>query len=224
MSLKSPRLIASLSVICLAVLIVSCGQQSNSPTGPSSFGSSVGVRPAVTEYWVTLSDEAPAGPLDDDPALVPVPPPPPPPGSGPVPWPPGPPPMAAPGVPVPTPPSTHFRVSVRIDPERVPYSGVPVPLFSCRDNRHTWYYDQKITADTGIGVTFTERGNFFDGRFTSKNTQTIRLEGNNGAILHTRWCSAYPTPHYAQTRFKGRDDNNEPITLSGPWVALLTPL
>lgn len=223
MSLKLPKLIAPLAVAGVAVLIVSCGQQSNSPTGPSSISRSVSVQPAVTEYWVTLSDEAPAGALDDGPPVAPAPLPPPP-GSGPLPWPPGPPPMALPGIPVPTPPNTHFRVHVTVDPDRVPYSGVPVPLFSCRDNRHTWYYDQKLATDTGIGVTFTERENFFDGRFTSKNGETIRLEGNNGAILHTRWCSAYPIPHYAQTRFKGKDDNGEVITLSGPWVQLLTPL
>ena len=105
----------------------------------------------------------------------------------------------------------------------MPYSGVPVPTFSCRDNRHTWYYDQIIATDTGIGVTFSERENFFDGRFVSKNGETVRIEGNAGVILHTRWCSAFPIPHYAQTRFKGKDDNGEPITFSGPWVRLLTP-
>jgi len=226
MSLKSPRLIAPLSVACMAVLIVSCGQQTGTPTGPSStISTQTRVQSAApNEYWVTLSDESPvSGALDDDPGIAPLPPPPPPPGSGPTPWPPGPPPLALPGVPVPTPPNTHFRVHVTVDPDRVPYSGVPVPLFSCRDNQHTWYYDQKLATDTGIGVTFTERDNFFDGRFTSKNTSTIRMEGNNGAILHTRWCSAFPIPHYAQTRFKGKDDNGEVITLSGPWVQLLTP-
>jgi len=131
--------------------------------------------------------------------------------------------MAQPGVPVPTPPATHFRLHVKVDPEPVPYSGVPVPTFSCRDNRHTWYYDQIIATDTGIGVTFSERENFFDGRFVSKNGETIHVEGNAGVTLHTRWCSAFPIPHYAQTRFKGKDDNGEPITFSGPWVRLLTP-
>ena len=124
---------------------------------------------------------------------------------------------------MPTPPNTHFRVSVRVDPNPVPYSGVPVALFSCRDNRHTWYYDQLLSTDTGIGVTLTERENFFDGRFVSRNPTTIRIEGNNGAKLQTRWCSAFPGPHYAQTRFKGKDDNGELITLSGPWVPMLTP-
>jgi len=41
--------------------------------------------------------------------------------------------------------------------------------------------------------------------------------------LHTRWCSGYSKPHYAQTRFKGRDETGEPITISAPWVRLLTP-
>ena len=131
--------------------------------------------------------------------------------------------MAAPGVPVPTPPSTHHRLSLKVDPEPVPYSGTPVPLFSCRDNRHTWYYDQYLHSETGIGVTFHERENFFDARFTGKNSESIRLNGNATVILRTRWCSAYAKPHYAQTSFKGQDDNGEPITISGPWVRLLTP-
>lgn len=223
MSLKSPKLLAPFSVIGLAALIVSCGQQSNSLTGPTSIGSTSGFS-QVVEYIDMLADPATgiSGAFDDEPAPI-VPPPPPPPGSGPTPWPPGPPPMALPGVPVPTPPNTHFRVNVRVDPNPVPYSGVPVPLFACRDNRHTWYYDQLLQSDTGIGVTLTERENFFDGRFVSKNSTTIRLEGNNGAKLQTRWCSAFPGPHYAQTRFKGKDDNGELITLSGPWVPMLTP-
>jgi hypothetical protein len=105
----------------------------------------------------------------------------------------------------------------------VPYSGVPVGTFSCRDNKHTWYYDQHLISDSGIGITFTERENFFDGRFVSKISESIHIDGNRSVILHTRWCSAFPKPHYTQTRYKGRDDMGEPITFSGPWVRLLTP-
>jgi len=215
MSLTSPRLIASFTVLSLAALtIASCSQQ-NSPTSPSSFTVSGAVQPAVTEYWVTLFDET-------DPNAPPEAPPPP--GSGPVPWPPGPPPNALPLVPVPTPPSTHFRVTIKIDPEPVPHSGQPVETFSCRDNRHTWFYDQHLHGETGVVVTFTERDNFFDGRFVNKNTESIRLGGNGTAILHTRWCSAYPKPHYTQTRFKGKDEQGDTVEISGPWVRLLTPL
>ncbi|MBF8299933.1 MAG: hypothetical protein HW394_303, partial [Acidobacteria bacterium] len=42
-------------------------------------------------------------------------------------------------------------------------------------------------------------------------------------ILHTRWCSGHAKPHYAQSRFKGKDEYGEAITISGPWVRLLTP-
>lgn len=218
MSLTSPRVIVPFIVLSLAALaIASCGRQ-NSPTAPSSV-TAAALQPAVTEYFVTLFDEAPAPPREPPaPELPPAP------GSAPVPWPPGPPPLAAPGVPVPTPPSTHFRlVPLKVDPEPVLHSGTPVGTFSCRDLKYTWYYDQHLNAETSVPVTFTERENFFDGRFVNTNTEAIRLVVHVPVILHTRWCSGYAKPHYAQTRFKGKDDNGEPVTISGPWVRLLTP-
>lgn len=238
MSLTSPRLILPFVALSLAALsIASCSQQST-PTAPSaattssSATTSTTLQPTVTEYFDTLFDPAPppaartAGP-QDVPASgdsAPVPEVPPVPGSGPVPWPPGPPPLAAAGVPMPTPPSMHFRLTpLKVDPEPVAHSGTPVGLFSCRDLPYTWYYDQHLNAETDIPVTLTERDNFFDGRFVSTNTQSIRLVVHVPVILHTRWCSAYPKPHYVQTSFKGKDDNGEPVVVSGPWVRLLTP-
>jgi hypothetical protein len=193
-----------------AVTITSCTQQT--PTAPSALGGSIASQPAA-EYWVTLYDETPGPPA-----------PPPPSGSAPSPWPPGPPPAAQPGVPVPTPPSPpHPRLHIKIDPEPVQHSGKPVGIFSCRDHKYSWYYDQHLISDTGVVVTFSERENFFDGRFTSKNGETIQIPGNKSVVLHTRWCSSWPRPHYTQTRFKGRDENGEPVEISGPWVRLLTP-
>src|SRR3977135_1000838 len=129
--MSSPRLIASLlTVSAAAVLIASCGEQTL-PTVPSSVISPTALRASVTEYFDTLVDPTfapPPGHLAHPPApglpiIYP-------PGSGPDPWPPGPPPVAQPGVPVPTPPSTHDRLHITVtDP--VPYSGVPIPLFSC---------------------------------------------------------------------------------------------
>lgn len=233
MSLTSPRLIVPFIVLSLAALtIVSCSQQST-PTAPSSVTASTSLQPAAAEYFVTLFDEAPAPepappapedpPPSGDPAPAPAPLPPPVPGSAPVPWPPGPPPLAAPGVPVPTPPSTHFRLSMKISPEPVAHSGTPVGIFGCRDLKYTWYYDQYLHAETGVPVTFTERENFFDARFVSRSTETIQLAGNGTVILHTRWCSGHAKPHYAQSRFKGKDEYGEPVAISGPWVRLLTP-
>lgn len=205
--LPLPVIAATLGAFTLA----SCTEQ-RAPTGPTELSLSSALRPSA-EYWVTLFDETPSGTPTAPPAS----------GSPPSPWPPGPPPTAQPGVPVPTPPSTHPRVHIKIDPEPVAHSGVRVATVGCRDHQYTWYYDQHIISDTGVPVTFTERDNFFDARFTSKNTETIQLGGNTSVVLHTRWCSSYAKPHYTQTRFKGRDDYGETVEISGPWVRLLTP-
>jgi hypothetical protein len=237
MSLTSRTFVIPLLVLSLGTLtLASCAEQSASPTSPSSLTGLAGLQPAVTEYFVTLSDEMPVDevpppelpapgdpPPNEDPVPAPEPERPVAPGSAPFPWPPGPPPRAEPGVPVPTPPSIHFRLRMKVDPDPVPHSGTPINIFSCRDSRYTWYYDQYLHAETGIAITFTERENFFDARFVSKSTETIQLSGNGTVILHTRWCSGHAIPHYAQTRFKGKDELGEPITISGPWVRLLAP-
>ena len=112
---------------------------------------------------------------------------------------------------------------MKVDPEPVAHSGTPVPVLGCRDLKYTWYYDQHLNAETSVPVTFTERENFFNGYFVSTNTQSIRLVVHVPVILHTRWCSAYAKPHYTQTRYKGKDDTGEPVSISGPWVRLLAP-
>ena len=234
MSLTTRKSRASVIALSLIALVAaSCASEQRSPTSPSGLSQLSGINNVVTEYWVTMADETPA-PV---PAPVPVPAPdpapvPPPPAPAPIPgpggligaWPPGPPPAAAPGVPVPTPPSNHPRVSFKIDPEPVGHSGRPITdVASCRILPHTWYYDLYLHAETGVPVVFTERENFFDGRFTGRSTQTIQLAGTGTVILHVRWCSGYPKFHYTQHRFKGRDDYGEPITINSPWVRLYAP-
>ena len=93
----------------------------------------------------------------------------------------------------------------------------------CRNLPHTWYYDQSLHNETDVTVELVERENFFDRRFTSRNTEKINIGKYDTVILHTRWCSGHPTFHYAQTRFKGRDNNGENIVLNGPWVRLFAP-
>jgi hypothetical protein len=110
---------------------------------------------------------------------------------------------------------------VKILPNPVPYSGTPVPLFSCRDNKHTWYYEQVLHNERGVKVTFTERENFFDGRFVNKVNETIELGPNGTYHLNSRWCSGYNIFHYAQTRFKGKDENGNPVVINSPWVQLM---
>ena len=214
MSLMCPKFIGpvmALSVMALAA--ASCATEERMPTSPSQGGPIVGVNNLVEEYWVTLADETTPG--------TPAPPPPPGPGGNTGSWPPGPPPTAAPGVPVPTPPSTHPRVSIKIDPEPVTYSGRPITdVASCRILPHTWFYDVYLHGETGVTVTFSERENFFDGRFTSRSGQTITLGPNGTVVLHVRWCSGYPKFHYTQHRFKGKDEYGEAVTISSPWVRL----
>lgn len=228
MSLTSPRLIVPSIVLALAALMVaSCGEH-NLPTSPSLSTAPMGQLQTVTELWVDLADDTPppSGPakfrlLEGEPS-----PPPPEPGSKWEPWPPGPPPRAQPGVPVPGEPTTHPRLHVKIDPNQdqgVPHSGQPVGIYSCRDNRYTWYYDQIVTTDTGIAVKITKRENFFDGRYTGKNESSFQVGGNSAVVLHTRWCSAWKKPHYTQTRLYGQDDNGDQFIFNGPNVALLSP-
>lgn len=109
-----------------------------------------------------------------------------------------------------------------VNPEPVPYSGRPVTdTRSCRDLKHTWYYEQKLHTETGIPVTITVRKNFFDGRFVNQVNETIRIGGNGTYVINSRWCSGYPTFHYAQTRFEGKDDEGNLVVLNGPWVRLM---
>jgi hypothetical protein len=216
-------LIVPCCVLALAALmVVSCGQQ-NLPTTPSLVGSApAGQQPTVIEYFVTLVDDTPAPIGAADFRLLdenePIPP-----KSPPSPWPPGPPPRAQPGVPVPIAPTEHHpRLRILVE-EPVEHSGRPVGIYSCRDNRFTWYYEQKIHAETGVPIKITERQNFFDGRFVSKSTESISVPGNGTAIINTRWCSAYGIPHYAQTKYMGQDENGEAFTYSANWVRLLSP-
>lgn len=230
MRIPSPPILLSL----LALLVASCETGRQTPTAPSTLPSLGDVAP-YAEYWVTLADTHEPPPPEAEPAPEPgpepapsPPPPPPPPAPAPAPgggsWSPGPPPPATAGVPVPTPPATHFRLRFKIDPDPVPYSGRPITdVTSCRNLKHTWYYDQFVHAETGIGLTIQERENFFDGRFVSKNTQKISIAGNGTAVLKTRWCSGYGIFHYTQTRFKMTDDEGGQFTVSGPWVRLQAP-
>jgi hypothetical protein len=250
MVLTLPRMYSLLAISTVALVAGSCGStEYGSPTGPTMVASQATAGPAgsavlspADEGDAPINGDDPAPPPDGappaaDPAPAPGPDPAPaPPAAGPAPapdpnapWNPGPPPTPAPPAPgqLPTPmpgtPNSHPRLIVKIEPEPVPYSGKPVPTFSCRDLQHTWYYEQILHGQTGIAVTITERENFFDGRFVSKVSETIHIPGNGTHRLQTRWCSGYPKFHYAQTRFTGKDENGEPVVINGPWVRLMAP-
>ena len=222
MSLNLARRIVAAIVVPLACYVIACGQQS--PTSPSVVGPAANNSPIVGGSFVTLADEAPEPPPPDaDPAPPTLPPELPPTSPD---WRPGPPPRPAPGAPAPTPPSTHVRVLIKIDPEPVPHSGkriTDVAACTGEEMKYTWYYDQILHADTGVRVFLSERENFFDGVFTGRSSGTLDIPPNGTIVLHSRWCSGNPEFHYAQTRYKGKDDYGAAVEISGPWVRLLPP-
>ena len=117
-----------------------------------------------------------------------------------------------------------MRLTVKVTPEPVPHSGQPITnVAGCRDLKHTWFYEQSLHTQTGIPVTITERENFFDGRYVSTIKESFTIGGNGTHKISSRWCSGYGIFHYAQTRFKGKDENGETVVLSGPWVRLMAP-
>ena len=221
--MPSPRLVGTLLAASAAIVIVSCGDQF-SPSNPSPLAqpASHSAASGATEFFDMLADPTvPTFSVRDDAAPPPIVYPP---NTPPDPWPPGPPPKAQPGVPVPTDPSASPMMHIQINPEPVFHSGVPVPVASCATGHpYTWYYDQVLINDSGLAITFTQRENFFDGRFTSMNPEVIPIRGNGAVTIHTRWCSGYAKPNYTQTRYTGRDENGNPVVISGPWVRLLAP-
>ena len=217
--MSSPRVLASLLAFAVAALLIaSCGEPTL-PTTASNVTAPAAFQSSSTEFVDMLADPAgPFGALADAPPVVY------PPNTPPSPWPPGPPPKAQPGVPVPTDPTVSAKMHILINPEPVTHSGVPVPVASCATNHpYTWYYDQVLVNDTGLAITFTQRENFLDARYSSTNPEVIQIRANGTVTIHVRWCSGYAKPHYAQTRFKGRDETGEPFEISAPWVRLLTP-
>jgi hypothetical protein len=217
--MSSPRVIASfLATAAAGALIASCGEQPL-PTVATPIPSPLAAPSTGTAQLVDIliDPTAPAsGPRAEAPIVYT-------PGTPPDPWPPGLPPKAEPGVPLPTDPTASPRMHIVIDPESVTHSGVAVPVAGCDNHPYTWYYAQVLVNDSGLAITFTERENFFDGRYTSTNLQPVSIRANGTVTLQTRWCSGYAKPHYAQTRFKGRDETGEPVVISAPWVRLLAP-
>ena len=248
MSLMPLRSIASFLGLALAAAVISAscgGSEPTSPIAPSALSSTSFAAGSGSARVTTSADEPEPGDAEgEDPKPEPAPGPEPGPEPGPVPGPaPIPAPLPGPDSGIPNPntdpgafpappllpgargpiywtPSNHRLVRLRINPDPVPFSGVLVPLASCRDLVYTWYYEQVIHAETGIRFTLTERENYFDGRLVSRTPENINVDGNGTARINSRWCSAFANAHTAQHRFKGRDENGNEIIVNGPLVRL----
>lgn len=218
--MSSPRVIALfLATMVFPVLFASCAEQPL-PTVPSSGQLQLTPLPTGASPQLVDMNADPTEPEFGTRATTPIVYPP---GTPPDPWPPGPPPKAKPGVPVPTDPTVIAQMHITIDPDPVEHSGVPVPLAACDNHPYTWYYSQVLVNDSALTITITSRENFFDARYSSTNNQAISIPPQGTVMVDTRWCSGYAMPHYAQTRFKGRDQKGAPFVISAPWARLLAP-
>jgi len=114
-------------------------------------------------------------------------------------------------------------VAVTVNPNPVPFSGRPITdASSCANSPNTWFYDQVLTETGGADVTITGRVDTFDGRVVNtRNDLNIAIPARGSATLQSRWCSAQPTAHTAQTSFSGRDASGNTFNVDGPTVRLL---
>ena len=122
----------------------------------------------------------------------------------------------------PTQPTPTGSVQVAVNPNPVPFSGQPITdASSCANSPNTWFYDQVLTETGGADVTITGRVDTFDGRVAStRNDLNIAIPARGSATLRSRWCSAQPTAHTAQTSFSGRDASGHTFNVDGPTVQL----
>jgi hypothetical protein len=116
-------------------------------------------------------------------------------------------------------------VQVNINPNPVPFSGVPVTdTPDCATKKNTWYYDQVFQEMSGAKVTLSSRIDFFDG-FSVNNVQglNIGVPAKGTSTLKARWCSGNATTHTAQSTFSGVDEKGNAITVTTPIIKLMAP-
>ncbi len=123
------------------------------------------------------------------------------------------------------PPPNRGSVIVSINPNPVPYSGVPVTdTPECSDLKHTWYYDQIFEETAGVGVTLTARVDSFDGFVVNDFSGLgITIQPRGKLTLHARWCSGNPTDHTALSTFTGTDDRGGAVSVTTPTIQLRKP-
>jgi hypothetical protein len=121
--------------------------------------------------------------------------------------------------------STAGSVQVIVDPNPVPFSGVPVSDSpGCATLKNTWYYDHVFTETGGTEVKFTARVDSFDGFVINNLTGLNLVVPANGTLrIRSRWCSGNPIKHEAQSSFTGTDAKGNAVSLLGPKVQLMAP-
>jgi hypothetical protein len=122
-------------------------------------------------------------------------------------------------------PNATGSVRVNINPNPVPFSGVPVTdTPGCATLPNTWYYDQVFTESSGAAVTLTSRIDYFDG-FSVNVIQGIAIDipAKGTSALKARWCSGNATDHTAQSTFSGVDSRGAAVVVNTPVIKLMKP-
>jgi len=125
----------------------------------------------------------------------------------------------------PPPPPNSGTVQLTVNPNPVPFSGVPVTdTPDCADLPNTWYYDQIFKEFGGNTVTFTSRVDEFDGFVVNNLTGLdITIPPLGSLTLRARWCSGNPTAHTALSTFSGVDSRGASVNVTTPTIHLLAP-
>ena len=120
-------------------------------------------------------------------------------------------------------PNATGSVKVSINPNPVPFSGVPVTDSpGCATLPNTWFYDQVFTETSGNAVTLTSRTDFFDGFSVNIiNGISIDIPAKGSTALKARWCSGNKTNHTAQSTFGGVDSHGNPVVVNTPVIKLM---
>src|SRR5262245_44911792 len=119
-------------------------------------------------------------------------------------------------------PNPTGSVRVSINPNPVPFSGVPVTdTPGCATLPNTWYYDQVFTETAGNAVTLTARTDFFDGFSVNIiNGIAIDIPARGTTTLKARWCSGNKENHTAQSTFSGVDSLGNQVIVNTPVIKL----
>ena len=107
------------------------------------------------------------------------------------------------------------------NPNPVPWDGTPIPVPVCQNISNTWFYDERLTDTSGLGVRLTKRTDRLNGAFLQEFTINFNVPANGTFTNPANWCFTANTDETIQTTFTGVDGVGNPVTVSGPNVVLL---
>ena len=108
-----------------------------------------------------------------------------------------------------------------VDPNPVPFSGLPTSVQGCAESANTWYWTYALRETGGVDIRVTERIHFVD-QIEIRREGGFFLRANRTVPVTTSTCVAdATTAHTYFTRFVGTDANNNTFTYTVPAFQLL---